>query len=74
MEGVETDGWVTEMVRYVICPDEDIWYIWSDNARQRMTFILNVLSSVEICFYLLKKNRNYYTNWQRQKLYTARQL
>ena len=25
MEGVETDGWVTEMVRYVICPDEDIW-------------------------------------------------
>lgn len=38
MEGVETDGWVTEMVRYVICPDEDIWYIWSDNARQRMTF------------------------------------
>ena len=39
MEGVETDGWVTEMVRYVICPDEDIWYIWSDNARQRMTLI-----------------------------------
>lgn len=27
MEGVETDGWVTEMVRYVICPDEDISYI-----------------------------------------------
>ena len=27
MEGVETDGWVTEMVRYVICPDEDIWHI-----------------------------------------------
>ena len=53
MEGVETDGWVTEMVRYVICPDEDIWYIWSDNARQRMTLILNVLSSLEICFYLL---------------------
>ena len=46
MEGVETDGWVTEMVRYVICPDEDIWYIWSDNARQRMTLILNVLSCV----------------------------
>ena len=22
MEGVETDGWVTEMVRYVICPDD----------------------------------------------------
>lgn len=55
MEGVETDGWVTEMVRYVIYPDEDIWYIWSDNARQRMTLILNVLSSVEICFYLLCK-------------------
>ena len=55
MEGVETDGWVTEMVRYVICPDEDIWYIWSDNARQRMTLILTVLSSVEICFYLLCK-------------------
>ena len=55
MEGVETDGWVTEMVRYVICPDEDIWYIWSDNARQRVTLILNVLSSVEICFYLLGK-------------------
>lgn len=34
------------MVRYVICPDEDIWYIWSDNARQRMTLILNVF----ICF------------------------
>ena len=29
MEGVETDGWVTEMVRYVICPDEDILYAWS---------------------------------------------
>lgn len=43
------------MVRYVICPDEDIWYIWSDNARQRMTLILNVLLSVEICFYLLCK-------------------
>ena len=55
MEGVETDDWVTEMVRYVICPDKDIWYIWSDNARQRMTLILNVLSSVEICFYLLCK-------------------
>ena len=55
MEGVETDGWVTEMVKYVISPDEDIWYIWSDNARQRMTLILNVLSSVEICFYLLCK-------------------
>ena len=24
MEGVEIGGWVTEMVRYVICPDEDI--------------------------------------------------
>ena len=55
MEGVETDGWVTEMVRYDICPDEDIWYIWSDNASQRKTLILNVLSSVEICFYLLCK-------------------
>ena len=38
MEGVETDGWVTEMVRYVICPDEDIWYIWSDNARQNVIY------------------------------------
>ena len=46
MEGVEIGGWVTEMVRYVICPDEDIWYIWSDTARQRMTLILNALSSV----------------------------
>ena len=55
MEGVETGYWVTEKVRYVICPDEDILYTWSDNARQRMTLILNALSSVEICFYLLCK-------------------
>ncbi len=26
-----------------------------DNARQRMTLILNALSSVEMCFYLLCK-------------------
>ena len=55
MEGVETDGLFAETFRYINCPDEDIWYIWSDNARQRMTLILNVLSSVEICFYLLCK-------------------
>lgn len=38
MEGVETDGWVTEMVRYVICPDEDIWYIWSDTPTDDFNF------------------------------------
>ena len=55
MEGVETDGWVTEMVRYVICPDEDIWYIWSDNARQRMTLIF--LSSTYKCNFLGADNK-----------------
>lgn len=36
MEGVETDGWVTEMVRYVICPDEDIWYICTTEVMRKV--------------------------------------
>lgn len=52
MEGVEIGGRATEIVRYVICLNEDILYAWGDNARQRMTLILNALSSVEMCVYL----------------------